>query len=189
MDTIMFILASLASSLLLTAAVCDRAGESASPVAPPPQTPAVAAPAPDPLIIVAPGDSPTLTVSGAAFDLELAHTPDQRQQGLSGRESLDAASGMLFIFESPGHHTFWMYDMNFPLDFVWIGADCAVVDIHENVPHPAPGDEPSELPLYTPDLPALYNLEIDGGGASALGIRVGDTVTFDGFSGRGAICQ
>ena len=186
MDTIMFILASLASSLLLTAAVCDRDGE---PVAPTSQAPAISAPTPEPLIIVAPGDSPTLTVSGAEFDLELAYTPDQRQQGLSDREALDAASGMLFIFERPGHHTFWMYNMNFPLDFVWIGADCAVADIHENVPHPAPDAEPSELPLYTPDFPALYNLEINGGQTSALGIQVGDKVKFDGFSGRGAICQ
>ena len=79
--------------------------------------------------------------------------------------------------------------MKFDLDFVWIGEDCSVVDIHQNVPRQADGQSASDLPRYSPNAPALYNLEINAGLVETLGIEVGDKVTFSGFSGTGAICR
>lgn len=96
---------------------------------------------------------------------------------------------MLFVFEETHTPTFWMYHMKFNLDFVWIGEDCAVADIHRDVPRQADGQRPSDLPRYSPAVPVLYNLEINAGLADALGIDIGDKVTFSGFSGTGAICR
>lgn len=123
------------------------------------------------------------------FDLEIAFTPEARTQGLSDRENLPLTTGMLFVFEAVHHPTFWMYHMKFDLDFVWIGEDCDVVDIHRNVPRQADGQSASDLPHYSPNAPALYNLEINAGMAETLGIEVGDKVTFSGFSGTGAVCR
>jgi uncharacterized membrane protein (UPF0127 family) len=87
---------------------------------------------------------------------------------------------MLFIFESGVTSAFWMKDMRFPLDFVWIGSDCTVVDITPNVPHPATPDSP--LPTHSSSVPSAYNFEINGGEAERLGIKVRDKVRFSGFS-------
>ena len=98
-------------------------------------------------------------------------------------------SGMLFVFENARTPTFWMYHMRFDLDFIWIDENCKVLDVHQNVPRQADGQEASDLPRYSPNAPVLYNLEINAGLVEALGIEVGDEVTFRGFTGTGAVCR
>ena len=79
--------------------------------------------------------------------------------------------------------------MRFDLDFIWIGENCEVLDVHQNVPRQADGQERSDLPRYSPNVPVLYNLEINAGLVEALGIEIGDVVTFSGFTGTGAVCR
>ncbi len=122
----------------------------------------------------------TVTIGDASFAVELAVT-QQQEQGLSGRPSLAPGTGMLFIFGSEGRHSFWMKDMRFPLDIVWISAEHAVVDITEDVPPPAPGQTTSDLPTYMPAEPAQYVLEINAGEAESADIRIEDMVEFGGF--------
>ena len=117
--------------------------------------------------------------------VEVAVTPEQHRQGLSDRESLSAGTGMLFVFESPRSLRFWMVRMQFPLDFVWIGDDCTVADITPDVPAPEPGTPESELMLYRPSAPILYNLEVNADTAAPYGIRVGDAVRFRNVPGGG----
>jgi uncharacterized protein len=123
----------------------------------------------------------TVTIGDASFTVELAVTPQQQAQGLSGRPSLAPGTGMLFILGSEGLYSFWMKDMRFPLDMVWISAEYAVVDITEDVPPPAPGQTTSELPTYMPAEPAQFVLQINAGEAESADIRVGDMVEFGGF--------
>ena len=121
---------------------------------------------------------PIVEVGGAAFRVEIADDPQERIQGLSGRESLAQDAGMLFVYQEPLVPAFWMPAMRFPLDFVWIGEDCAVADITPDVPAPAPSTPDSELPTYTPAAPIRYNLEVNAGTAARHGITVGDAVRF-----------
>ena len=79
--------------------------------------------------------------------------------------------------------------MRFNLDFVWIGENCTVVEIHRDVPRQAEGQTPGDLPRYSPGMDVLYNLEINAGLAEQYGIEIGDRVTFSGFSGTGAVCR
>ncbi len=132
-----------------------------------------------------PAPSPTLptvrvAVGEAAFVAEVADSPGTRSRGLSGRAGLAPGTGMLFVFESSGRWDFWMIDMKFPLDFIWIGRDCQVVDLTLNVPAPAPGTSASELPLYSPSRPAKYTLEVNAGEVERHGIQEGDRVHFEG---------
>ena len=69
-----------------------------------------------------------------------------------------------------------------------MGADCAVVEVTENVPPPDPGTDAGGLQVFRPSAPVLYVLEIDAGLIAERGIRVGDAVAFSGFSGTGVIC-
>ncbi|MCX8009506.1 MAG: DUF192 domain-containing protein, partial [Patescibacteria group bacterium] len=64
--------------------------------------------------------------------MELFDTQEKRTRGLSGRDFLPENKGMLFIFEKPDYYTFWMKEMKFPLDFIWIRGD-EIVEITENV--------------------------------------------------------
>jgi uncharacterized membrane protein (UPF0127 family) len=74
--------------------------------------------------------------------------------------------------------------MEVSLDIVWISSDCRVVDVSEDVPFPDPDTPLNELPRYSPESPAQYVLEINGGGAAELGLGIGDTVEFlEGLAG------
>jgi hypothetical protein len=90
---------------------------------------------------------------------------------------------MLFVFDEEGRYSFWMKEMRFPLDLVWIGPSaegCTVVDVTHKAPPPAPGQGLAELPLYTPVAPARYVLEVNGGETEAAGVRVDSRVVFRG---------
>ena len=136
----------------------------------------------DPAAAVAPAPAPPAVRigGGAAVPVELALTGAQRSRGLSGRESLAAGSGMLFVFEQPNKSGFWMPEMRFSLDIIWIGADCRLVHIAAEVPHPAPDTPRSELPIYAPDAPGQYVLEVNAGDAARAGWQTGDAATFSG---------
>ena len=121
---------------------------------------------------------PMVRVEELVFPVELADSPDKRIRGLSGRASLDARTGMLFIFEKPERFRFWMREMEIPLDIVWIGSNCEVVDVSEDVPFPAPETPLDELPRYSPESRAKFVLEINAGEAADLGLGIGDKVEF-----------
>lgn len=135
------------------------------------------------------GTPPTALVGDTSFALEIAFTPEDRARGLSGRNALVDGAGMLFVFESGAASSFWMRGMRFALDFVWIGDACEVVDIHADIPAPLDGAPIGDLPLYSSEPPARYNLEINAGEAAERGIEIGDAVKFIGFSGEGATCE
>ena len=88
---------------------------------------------------------------------------------------------MLFIFETGVAPPFWMKEMRFALDLVWIGNDCKVVDITARVPIAAPGTPLSKLPSYASRDPAAYTFEINAGEAEKHGIAIGARVRFSGL--------
>ncbi len=128
---------------------------------------------------------PVVEVGGAAFKVEVSDDAEERSQGLSGRDPLPDDGGMLFVYQEPVVPGFWMRQMRFPLDFVWIGDDCTVADVTPDVPAPEPGTPESELTLYRPSAPVLYNLEVNAGTAARHGIGVGDEVRFRNVPGGG----
>lgn len=97
-------------------------------------------------------------------------------------------SGMLFVYDSARTPSFWMKEMLMPLDFVWIGEDCSVADLHTDIP-PPPGTSTGSLPTYSPGSPVRYVLEINAGKIAGLGIEVGDPVRFEGIDVSGVGCQ
>jgi uncharacterized membrane protein (UPF0127 family) len=116
------------------------------------------------------------TVGEVGLTLEVATAPEDRQLGLSGRSGLDPDAGMLFHFPSGSATGLWMNEMRFDLDFIWVGADCTVVDLHEYVPAPVGLDD--ALPIYRPDVAAATVIELAAGSVAADGIKLGDTVGF-----------
>ena len=112
-----------------------------------------------------------VTIGVHVVDAELADTPARKQRGLSGRASLPDGQGMLFRYDEPGIQGFWMPDMHFDIDIVWIRAG-RIVHVEPDVPHAVAGS----LPVYRPSEPADLVLEVAAGTARRLGWRVGDAV-------------
>ncbi len=119
-----------------------------------------------------------VTLGGVTIRAEVAETAEARAQGLSNRASLPEQAGMLFLFDRPGIYGFWMKDMKFSIDIIWIN-DRTIVDISPNV-LPVPDGTP---PTYRPRGPANRALEVKAGFAKAHGLSEGSPVLirFDGF--------
>ena len=117
-----------------------------------------------------------LRVDDRTIYLEVADSDKERTQGLSGRASLDKTRGLLFVFPNTQIYSFWMKDMNFPLDFIWLN-EKKVIDLTENAPVPIDKDL-SNLTLYQPREKANEVIELNAGLVKELGIKNGDTLKY-----------
>lgn len=122
------------------------------------------------------GSDGTVTMKEQTFKVEVADTPEEQENGLSRKKSLPEDQGMLFIFDSPTTPAFWMKEMQFPIDIIFI-ADTTVTTIHENVQPPE--TETSPLRLYKPTAPSDKVLELNAGKVAELGLQVGDTIQIE----------
>lgn len=110
-----------------------------------------------------------LKINDFLLRVEIADIEEKRMMGLSGRQNLAENEGMLFVFEEPDFYSFWMKDMNFPIDIVWIGQDLKIADITENV-------SPETFPnVFGPKAKIKYVLEVNAGLVNGK-INIGDIV-------------
>lgn len=119
----------------------------------------------------APGQT-TLLSGTHRYALEVAVTPEAQEKGLGGRKTMTKDDGMLFLFAGEDKRCFWMKDMHFSLDIIWLNDAKEVVHIEPNV---SPGSYPED---FCPNEPARYVIELRAGQARAAGIREGQTLTF-----------
>ena len=119
-------------------------------------------------------------IGGASYTVDLAVLPEERRQGLSGRESMAQHSGMLFVFEDEQPLHFWMKEMHFPLDIIWIDAQCRMVGVAADVPTPPPNADNDQIPRVQSPSPSRFVLEVNAGEAARNGLAAGDVVEFQG---------
>ncbi len=111
-------------------------------------------------------------LAGRKIKVELADTKDKQELGLSGRASLSEDEGLLFVFENSAEHLFWMKDMKFAIDIIWINADEKVVYIKRSA---TPDSYPE---VFKPTQNAKYVLEVSAGFADKNNLKEGDSVLF-----------
>ena len=116
-----------------------------------------------------------VAVGGKVFEAEVAATAAARTRGLSGRDGLGENEGMLFVFEEPGNYGFWMKEMKFPIDIIWIKGD-KVLGWAAGA-EPEPGKPDRGLKVYYPPEAVDYVLEVRAGSAEKYGIKIGDSVS------------
>lgn len=102
---------------------------------------------------------------------EVVDTKESRERGLSGRKGLEEHEGMLFDFGQPGRFGFWMKDMLFPIDMIWINSDGIVVHIERNISPDTYQQNPPKTFVNVP--PASYVLEIGANESEKYGIYLG----------------
>ena len=107
--------------------------------------------------------------SNTQFVVELAKTPEQRQTGLMGRSSLKAQSGMLFLYESPRHVSFWMKNTLIGLDVIFLSSNGKILKIYHNA-------KPESLEIMSAGENVSAVLEINGNLAKTIKLEIGDCV-------------
>ena len=115
-----------------------------------------------------------ITPKGVSIPVEVSDTPEKRSLGLGKRDKLEKGWGMLFVFEKRIPHSFWMKNMRFPIDIIWLDNQ-RIVELAENVPPPQEGESPK---VMEPRLPSNFVLEIESGRARALGLKVGQKLSY-----------
>jgi len=113
---------------------------------------------------------------GNCVKLEVVSKQEDLERGLMFRTGMDQDHGMLFIFTVDEKLQFWMKNMHFDLDMLWISVDGHIVYIGQHIP--ACSADP--CPIYGPDQNARYVLELNSGYTSAHQWKVGDKLDFKG---------
>ena len=115
-------------------------------------------------------------VNDRIFNVDIADNMMSRAQGLSGREKLNDDEGVLFVFGTSSIQGFWMKDMKFPIDIIWIKGE-RIVGFEENV---QPESEKTVFRLtvyYSPEAVDRV-LEVNAGIVARNGFKVGSTFSF-----------
>jgi len=111
-------------------------------------------------------------LKGERFEVELALTEPERQQGLMNRESLPVQHGMLFVFDREQPLAFCMKNTLIPLDILYFDAQLRLVSVARQVP-PC---KSARCPSYPSIGAAMFTLELNAGEAARLDVRRGDAL-------------
>ncbi len=113
-----------------------------------------------------------IKIGNTKLYVEIADTEEKRTLGLGGRKNLPQNAGMLFSFKIPAKYSFWMKDMNFPLDIIWVSENKKITAISKNI---SPNTYPSS---FSPSEVVKYVVEVNARWAENNKINAGDIVEF-----------
>lgn len=128
-------------------------------------------------------ETATIVIGDDTLIAEIADTGALRQRGLGYRDGLLPGMSMLFVFDGPSVHSFWMKGMRFCLDIVWI-EEGTIVGAAESV-CPMTGVSDADLPRYQSPGPVTYVLEVPAGWLAERGYSAGEAVDIDFPAGYG----
>ncbi|MGI9118211.1 MAG: DUF192 domain-containing protein [Minisyncoccia bacterium] len=122
----------------------------------------------------APLQQKRILIGGTTYTVSVADTEARREQGLSGTKPLLPHTGMLFVFDVPAKYGFWMKDMNYAIDIIWVNTNTngigTVVYIEQNV-------KPESYPKTFSNVNiANAVIEVTAGEVSKNNIKIGDRV-------------
>ncbi|MBR9679925.1 MAG: DUF192 domain-containing protein [Candidatus Altiarchaeota archaeon] len=110
-----------------------------------------------------------LKLGSDEFELEIADTRDKQIKGLMNRDELGDWKGMLFVFEPATRPAFWMRNVRFPIDIIFIDQQGIITEIWKNQEpcgFVCTAQQPAELTRYV--------IEINTGASSQ--ISIGDKI-------------
>ena len=110
--------------------------------------------------------------NGKCIDLEVMNTDEEKAKGLMFRESLDEDKGLLFLYFVEGERNFWMKNVKFPIDIIWLDKNNEIIHIERDVP----GCLEVNCPTYSAGTNALNVIEVNANFTLENNINVGDIV-------------
>jgi uncharacterized membrane protein (UPF0127 family) len=111
-------------------------------------------------------------ISDVFVKVDLALTREEQERGLSVKKYMKDDEGMLFVFKKSAKYNFWMKDMSFPIDIIWINDKMRVVYIEKNV-------KADTYPqTFGSNQEARYVLEVNAGFSEKNNLKENDFVVF-----------
>lgn len=115
----------------------------------------------------------SVLINGFKVLLATASNDELRIKGLSGSEKLNENEGMLFLFDKPSKQGFWMNEMKYAIDIIWLDSNSSVVHNEKNL-------EPCKIflacPVYDPQVDSLYVIELSAGFVDRHSIKNGTII-------------
>lgn len=102
------------------------------------------------------------------YALEIADIYEEKEKGLGERDNLCEKCGMLFVFDVLDRYKFWMKDMRFPIDIIWLSGETVVFVAHDV--------RPDYKGIIDPEKEADRVLEVNA--SHARSVKIGDTLDF-----------
>ena len=112
-------------------------------------------------------------INEKCFNLYLVETSQEKQKGLSIFDEILENEGMLFVYDAAGEHSFWMKDMKFNIDIIWIDENYQIVHIEKNL---FPCSLEEECKIFSPNVNSKYVLEINANLTEKYNFKLGDSV-------------
>lgn len=126
---------------------------------------------PAPIIKAHVGYDEVISINNVDIPVTIADTPQEQEQGLSGTESLAQNAGKLFVFKDIGSYGFWMKDMNYSIDIIWIDQNLKIIGISRDL-------KPETYPeIFYPPSDVKYVLEVNSGFSTMNNISINQLVT------------
>lgn len=111
-----------------------------------------------------------ITYKGHVLEVVVADTPERRRLGWSHATPAGPLVPVLFSFDDDALHAFWMRDVGFDLDLLYVDVNGFVQSSHRL--------HAGSSALVAPPTPVCYGLELEAGSVERLGIAVGDRLVF-----------
>jgi uncharacterized membrane protein (UPF0127 family) len=122
-------------------------------------------------------NSKNIKIGDKNYEIFVTETLEDKRQGLSIFEEINENQGMLFEFPEENYHSFWMKDMKFDIDIIFLDKDKKVIQIFENVQKDSYVNE-KNYKSYMPKLKSKYVIEIRSGESKKNRIKPGDAIIF-----------
>ena len=116
-----------------------------------------------------------VTVKGFELNADIPTTSELMAKGLAVKNQLKENEAMLFVFEESAKRSFWMKDMKFPIDIIWLDSDGNVVHIEQNL---QPCVSVLICTSYSPNIESQYVLETVAGFTQRHNVSVGTDIDF-----------
>lgn len=126
------------------------------------------------IMVGRPAETTSVCFKETCFKAGIVRDETSRQLGLMFRRNLPVDQSLLFVFDRPGQHSFWMKNTLIPLDIIWLDREKRVVFIQSS----ALPCVSQHCPFFRPEKEALYVLEINAGQTEKGNIKVGDLAGF-----------
>jgi uncharacterized membrane protein (UPF0127 family) len=111
-------------------------------------------------------------MGGKTYMVDVSDSSYTQSKGYSGREPITRNEGMIFVFDTVDKHGFWMKDMKFSIDIIWMDDSYTINHIEKSV-------SPETYPkVFIPNESGKYVLEVAAGEVDRLGVKIGDKVDF-----------
>ena len=117
-----------------------------------------------------------ILIKGIELSAEIPTTSELMGKGLAVKDQLKENEAMFFVFDNPEKHSFWMKDMNFRIDIIWLDSNDKVVHIEQNL---QPCVSVFTCTGYNPDTDSQYVLETIAGFTQRHNVSVGTDIHFE----------